>query len=117
MSPANLANMISTCRNIFVTLYICFREENHRLSELHASLDQLNREGGELRNNLQRHQRHLAQIKQQFRLKMSQKSKLTLAITELQNAQEEEEPEVEDTATYVRVCVTYTLVLCFIVLF
>ena len=47
-----------------------------------------------------RNKRQVSEVSQRLKRKAHEKDQLTLAITELKNAQEEEETEV-DTATYV----------------
>lgn len=70
------------------------------MAGLHSELQALREEASRLRDDAQRQKRQVSEVTQRLRRKANEKNKLTLAITELKNAQEEEETEV-DTATYV----------------
>ena len=76
------------------------RHEEARLQQLRSELDTLKHESSRLRDEASRNKRQVGEVTERLRRKSKEKNRLTLAITELKNAQEEEETEV-DTATYV----------------
>ena len=78
-----------------------YRHEEGRLAQLRSELDSLRREAADLRREMEGHRRQVGEASAKLKRKTEEKNRLKLAITELRNAQEEEETEV-DTATYVR---------------
>ena len=81
--------------------WLSYRHEEGRLAQLRSELDSLKREAGDLRREMEGHRRQVGEVSAKLKRKTEEKNRLKLAITELRNAQEEEETEV-DTATYVR---------------
>ena len=79
---------------------IVSRHEEVRLQQLRGELDALRQELSRLRDEVARNKRQVEEVSQRLIRKAYEKNQLTLSITELKNAQEEEETEV-DTATYV----------------
>ena len=78
------------------------RHEEARLSTLRSELDSLRHEALRMRDEQNRNKRQMSEVSQRLKRKAQEKQQLTLRITELKNAQEEEETE-EDIATYVRI--------------
>ena len=91
-------------------LHVIFlsREENDRLSHLHGDLHQLNQEGQAIASECDVNKRQLAALGAKIHRRLGEKKKLSIVVTKLRNAREEEEPE-EDTATYVSHCLQIIL--------
>ena len=82
-----------------------------RLSRLNGDLRQLKQEGQALSGECDINKRQATALGEKIRRKLGEKKKLTMAVSELRNAREEEEPE-EDTATYVSYLVDCYMYMC-----
>ncbi len=76
------------------------RDENQRLHQLKAELQQLQLKGQSFCTERETNRRLETGLSEKIRRKLDEKKKLSMKLTQLHNAREEEE-SVQDMATYV----------------
>ena len=80
--------------------HVFSRHEEAKLASLRSELQALCQEVSRLKSDAGRNKRQVGEVTNRLRRKTDERNQLKREITELKNAQEEEETEV-DTATYV----------------
>lgn len=102
LQHAHYSNKMGKFNIIRESVEAAIREEESKLTELRASLVDLQRREHEMSIGIDKRRRYLSEISSKIRRKNEEKRRVKAAIAELENAQEEEEESEEDVATYVR---------------
>ena len=84
------------------------RHEETKFASLRSELLALRQEASRLREDAGVNKRQMMEVSNRLKRKAEERNELKRSITELKNAQEEEETEV-DTATYVSSRITYRI--------